>query len=46
MTTALPFINIDDIDKEIDELAEYLPEELQACLNWFEDNYIGRRNIM
>lgn len=45
MITALAFVKIDDIDKVVDELVEYLPDELQNLLNWFEDNYIGRKNI-
>ncbi|XP_025406828.1 uncharacterized protein LOC112680829, partial [Sipha flava] len=42
--TAIAFVKIDDIDKVVDELAEYLPDELQDLLDWFEDNYIGRKN--
>jgi hypothetical protein len=37
-------VKIEDIDKTVDELAEYLPNELQDLLDWFEDNYIGRKN--
>jgi hypothetical protein len=44
MITAIAFVKIDDIDKVVDELAEYLPDELQDLLDWFENNYIGRKN--
>jgi len=30
--TALAFVKIEDIDKAVDELAEYLPDELQDLL--------------
>ena len=38
MITALAFIKIVDIDDAVDELGEYLPEELQELLDWFEHN--------
>jgi hypothetical protein len=44
MITALAFVKIEDIDKAVDELAEYLLDELQDLLDWFEENYIGRKN--
>ena len=37
-------MKIEDIDKIVDELAEYLSDELQDLLDWFENNYIGQKN--
>lgn len=44
MVVALTFIPINDIDLAIELLSEYLPDELQPLLDWFEDNYVGRIN--
>lgn len=44
MITALAFVKIEDIDKAVDKLTEYLPDELHEFLDWFEDNYIGCKN--
>jgi hypothetical protein len=44
MIISLAFVCINDLDNAIDVLSNYLPEELQSMLEWFEDNYIGRMN--
>nr|CAD7198176.1 unnamed protein product [Timema douglasi] len=42
--SALAFVPENDLDQALDLLAEELPDNLQPRIDWFEDNYIGRRN--
>nr|CAD7427422.1 unnamed protein product [Timema monikensis] len=44
MISALAFVPENDLDQALDLLAEELPDNLQPLIDWFEDNYIGRRN--
>nr|CAD7259855.1 unnamed protein product [Timema shepardi] len=42
--SALAFVPENDLDQALDLWAEELPDNLQPLIDWFEDNYIGRRN--
>lgn len=44
MITSMAFVPIEDIEEALADLGNFLPEELQPILDYFEDNYIGRRN--
>ena len=44
MILALCFVPVEDMDIYVDALSEFLPDDLQELLNWFEDSYIGRAN--
>ncbi|GCC36898.1 hypothetical protein chiPu_0015398 [Chiloscyllium punctatum] len=35
--------SIENIHAAIEHLTDALPDELQPLLDWFEDNYVGRR---
>ncbi|XP_018497173.1 uncharacterized protein LOC108865031, partial [Galendromus occidentalis] len=41
---SLAIVPIDKIEGAFDELSDYLPECLQPTLEWFEDDYLGRRD--
>jgi MULE transposase domain len=43
MIVALAFVPPDSVEQAFDELSDSCPDTLQPVLNWFEDNYIGRR---
>ncbi|GCC45824.1 hypothetical protein chiPu_0030173 [Chiloscyllium punctatum] len=43
MIIGLAFIPIENIHEAIEHLTDALPDELQPLLDWFEDNYGGRR---
>lgn len=45
MITSMAFVSVQDIDEAIMLLGDDLPEELQIFLVWFEDKYVGRRNM-
>lgn len=42
MVVASEFIPVDDIDLAIESLSEYLSDDLQPLLDWFEYNYEER----
>ena len=44
MISALAFVPMEYMTEAIENLADELPDELQVLLDWFEDNYVGRRN--
>ncbi|KAB0802861.1 hypothetical protein PPYR_05047 [Photinus pyralis] len=44
MVPALAFVPINDLENALDAISEALPDDLQPLVDWFEDNYIGRRN--
>lgn len=44
MISALAFVPMGYMTEAMENLADELPHELQNLLDWFEDNYIGRRN--
>ncbi|XP_050512889.1 uncharacterized protein LOC126888581 [Diabrotica virgifera virgifera] len=44
MVTSLAFVLVRHLDQVIDVLGNALPVALQPLLDWFKDNYVGRRN--
>ena len=44
MIIALAFVPPPDLDTYVDALGDFLPQELQPILDWFEFNYIGIYN--
>ena len=44
MISALAFVPIEYMTEAIENLVGELPDELQVLLDWFENNYVGRRN--
>lgn len=43
MVVALTFVPISDLNTALETLEEEIPDELRPVINWFEDNYLGRR---
>lgn len=44
MLLALAFLPVDEVSDAFDELVADYPPELMPFVNYFEDNYVGRRN--
>ncbi|KAB0804478.1 hypothetical protein PPYR_01448 [Photinus pyralis] len=44
MVTALAFVPVKRLEDAVDQLSNYLPNQLHPLLDWFEDNYLGRAN--
>ncbi|XP_076820927.1 uncharacterized protein LOC143466174 [Clavelina lepadiformis] len=44
MLLALAFLPVDEVSDAFDELVADYPAEVMPLVNYFEDNYVGRRN--
>ena len=44
MLLALAFLPVDEVSDAFDELVADFPPEIMPLVNYFEDNYVGRRN--
>ncbi|XP_076045816.1 uncharacterized protein LOC143028060 [Oratosquilla oratoria] len=44
MLLSLAFLSVDEVSDAFDELVADYPAEVMPLVNYFEDNYVGRRN--